>query len=575
MAGALTIAGETGKTLDATVRTVDSLRILLQSVKVTYRSLASDTLEWTALMDTAAGGGTIIPDEGQKVSLYQDGTRKFCGRVTSAKPLLDRVVVLVEGGWKWLNDTALAVDSNGNATIMFVGAVGAAIRGLISPAITAGAPVALGTVGDFFTMMQLTVTGQTYGSVIADMMSLVPDATAWFDHSGSGWPSFNVTRRADMSTKTWTVGDGVTDLQIVPLPNQVVSRVDIMTATRATDGSITTVNQGAGVSRASAVAAGTLQSITLNGPGIDTYLPDTSRQNTSVQSATTDANYNRLGYANSGGASYYVSPYYGVRVINLEDRFSAAKASLGEIYVPSNCRLAVGNLNSIPYKQSTSGGTLNYQLAPLQYLSNGSPVSTAGKYLLLTTTIPDWLRTAGLYSFIDIKITGQIYFLYLRDAGNAPPWMGLVGAPDRQEAAVYNADNTGLGWYVWNFSIPAILVNHLWSSPATLYEPLDWDFIAPPSDLAANLLAAQNWKPWDGPITALPASFDLTNYLPYKHRVSGAAAGAATADALAREIQWTPGDGKVSVNLGAPARADFKSLQARLRASGKDNIRWI
>ena len=77
------IKGEAGKTLDDTSRAPTVLNI--ESHSLGFRSMAADRYAWTAATSNTAGAGTIIPEVGQVVSLWDGSTRVFRG--WCAKPM--------------------------------------------------------------------------------------------------------------------------------------------------------------------------------------------------------------------------------------------------------------------------------------------------------------------------------------------------------------------------------------------------------------------------------------------------------------------------------------------------------
>jgi hypothetical protein len=109
--------------------------------------------------------------------------------------------------------------------------------------------------------------------------------------------------------------------------------------------------------------------------------------------------------------------------------------------------------------------------------------------------------------------------------------------------------------------------------PGSFISPADYDYLNPPAGLAAGLLAAQNWTPYQGTITlADPDLLDGTNRLAAKYRLAGSISSLATMDALPRRVQYDLTGGRLNIDLGAPARTDFGSLASRVRRQPGDNI---
>lgn len=102
-----------------------------------------------------------------------------------------------------------------------------------------------------------------------------------------------------------------------------------------------------------------------------------------------------------------------------------------------------------------------------------------------------------------------------------------------------------------------------------------YDFLVPPAGLAAGLQAAQNWVPWEGPITLIADEVTADNLLAAKYNLAGTVAAAATMQTLARSVSHDIMGGRTTIDLGAPARADFGTLTSRIRRQPRDNIVYL
>jgi hypothetical protein len=127
----------------------------------------------------------------------------------------------------------------------------------------------------------------------------------------------------------------------------------------------------------------------------------------------------------------------------------------------------------------------------------------------------------------------------------------------------------------FQFSIPVQLIGTLFSSLTTVYRQWDYDYIATPSGLAAALVSAQNWVPWEGRIQTVADSVNGAQDLDKKWNVANALPACASMAALPKSIVYDIERGRKSINLGSPARTDFGSLAARFRRSPKDNIVYL
>ena len=119
----------------------------------------------------------------------------------------------------------------------------------------------------------------------------------------------------------------------------------------------------------------------------------------------------------------------------------------------------------------------------------------------------------------------------------------------------------------------AILTTATYSSPQTIYKVQDYEYLAPPTGLASNLLSAQNFDPYEGNIKLIVSSLgQLVNYLQYKYRIYGAQAGLATADALPRAVTYDLAGQSLDIEIGAPARFAFGVLGGKVRQTPQTNI---
>ena len=125
------------------------------------------------------------------------------------------------------------------------------------------------------------------------------------------------------------------------------------------------------------------------------------------------------------------------------------------------------------------------------------------------------------------------------------------------------------------FSMAATLVSVNYATPTTLYKPLDYSYLTPPTGLAGNLRSAQNWVPWEGPITLVSDTVSGYNALGRKINLAGSYAAHATMDALVRSVTYDPVRGRRTYDLGAPARSDFGSMVQRVRRDPGDNIIFV
>jgi hypothetical protein len=210
---AWTFKGESGKSFVDTAVTLESQGV--SSATVSFRSLEPDilTLEYQ-VADYAAS--STLPELRQTISLYRDSDRFFYGNVIRVSPKVDAnsstVIVEVAGPWWWLDRipmTSSQVDGEGNSATRpsFVfgdfadgGDMAINLTLAIDRAIDLGAPLIKGTISNSFQVPRITLNQSTCGDVISELVRLIPDTMVWFDYSGTGYATLNISRRADAST---------------------------------------------------------------------------------------------------------------------------------------------------------------------------------------------------------------------------------------------------------------------------------------------------------------------------------------------------------------------------------------
>ncbi len=231
---AWTIKGESGKSFTDSTVTLASQSIT--SAVCQFRSLEADTLTLDYEVANYASH-TTFPELRQSVTLFRDGTRFFTGTVTSVSPRVtsesQSVRVVVSGPWWWLERipmTSSQVDGEGNnaarpmysfGTFAAGADMAANLSGAIDRAISLGAPMLKGSIASSFTVPRITLSQQTCGGVISELVRLIPDTMVWFDYSLSSTddPTIKIERRGAASSSMFTIapnlitnGDFVSDI---------------------------------------------------------------------------------------------------------------------------------------------------------------------------------------------------------------------------------------------------------------------------------------------------------------------------------------------------------------------------
>ena len=582
------IKGEAGKTLDASDHLLGTD---LKAVNATLRfeNLGPDVLQWTCRTEDLDAGDSIIPDVGQRVELWNaaGSTRHFRGWVTQARATNYGVQVVAEGPWMWLQkiditSSLVQVTTDDRPTIIFNEAnVATSVTALLNRAIALGAPMIVGTIASCFTIPKLQLSMMTCADVLAELMRWVPDCVGWWNYSGSGTPSFNLTRRSGMSARTFAIStDPVEDYDLTGRPDLVPSKVAIKFVQRGGDG----VPQYAAQSAGSDVV-GRIQTIGLSGKELDTFLPPDDYASYTAATAVLNTSL----AINNAVKSIIAEVVKSRAAFNNNPRPSFdtdAKLSNGET-------LYYGTYIG---RQMDQNSSYYAQVQPTLQFTNpqtGAAVPTSGKYLVIGQAQPDWAEDAYANAQ-KVRITGRLYRAQNKTRNHyldgvvqtytEPDWSSAFAWSVREDSGLYYWGETKptsstviegfkVSFNYLDFDIEAILTTSPYASPTTIYKPQDYEYLSPPTGLATNLLSAQNFTPYEGSISLKRSSLTtLTNFLPYLYRVTGAQTALATADAMAKAVTFDLAQSTEQIEIGAPARFNFGVLGGKVRQTPQTNI---
>jgi hypothetical protein len=566
------IKGEASKALDATERLLSAVNA--DSGILYLAALDTDYFEYSIATADAAGTGAIIPDAAQQIELWHDGTRRFRGHVTIPRVTTNQIVIRAEGPWWWMSRIMLSSSQNDGtgsaaerpsyvfATQDLKTSIEALItRGALLSRTTAGdaatAKFALGTVDAMFVFPRITLSEMSIAQALAELLSIVPDAVAWVSYAGTGIPTVNVTRRGNMAAQTFAVGtDAVEQIDIGPRLDLQVSQVQVQSVARraGTDGQTQWVIESAGTA-----AAGKNQIVVVSGPEVNDFLPRDSFDTFSCQSmalpaGTIPSAFSDFVLANDTTLATIVREYGLTPIVSETYR-----------YLVSN------------YTTGNPNGAWGIQLIGPKLMSKSA---TAGLYIAIAgDRIPEWAATENALTVTDAILSGWAYFAYQSTTGPLAVWDDVVKLASAATSGYKINVTSAPGNYQYNaffnFSIPVQLVSTEYAALTTVYRQWDYDYLAPPAGLAANLLAAQNWIPWEGYLANVADDVDGAPGLNLITQVTGTLADCATMGALCKSISYDILRGRKTISLGAPPRIDFGTLASRFRRHPKDNIVYL
>lgn len=643
-----TIAGEAGKAWNATAQTLAYRAI--DGAQLDFRSLDADTLTLAIVPEDFTT--YTMPELGQVIKLYRNGTLFFTGHVTDApfsvQANAQAVSVVVSGPWWWLeriNYVTTQTDGTGATASRMTGVFGDATSGTnlktaietaIDRAVVLGAPIANiaggSTVATYFQVPRVTLNQGTCAFVMTELVRLVPDTMVYFDYS-TATPTMIVTRRGVATTRTLTIGtDPIESMDVRPIFEMKVEQVVLPYVGRDILGRTQFNSQSSG-----SAATGKIQVVTMSGPELDTFLPNDLFEKATVRTASSIGQFGVLGDRQFDAARELGLTTIGVSLSNYVWSFA----------------YTIGQLPSLG----------SFRTIPASSLSNakGDPVSPTGLYYTLGDNLPEWAieeyglipvtlagtfydtwksetkyyNAGGYYEStefyeipawhpsVTLKLTESGYRGSRTEADSVKLYTGTINVTGYLSATSYHWAGTvraGSGattivlattasatddFYVgltvtWRVtggarftdtitdyvgSTRAATLSQTWSAaqrPATgqtyelqghpLYRPADYTFIAPPANLAANLLAAQNFTPYEGSVVIVQETAGATRYRGCKVNIANSITAHSSMAALVSGETLDLKSGITQITLGTPPRVDYRTFVDRIRKTPQDNI---
>jgi hypothetical protein len=120
---------------------------------------------------------------------------------------------------------------------------------------------------------------------------------------------------------------------------------------------------------------------------------------------------------------------------------------------------------------------------------------------------------------------------------------------------------------------PATVTNRAYRILGTkLYAPADYSFIAPPANLASNLLSTMNFIPYEGNIRLTEETAGGTRYRGCKVNLASTRSELSSMGAMVAEETIDLKNGTTDISLGTPPRLDYRSFTDKIRRTSQDNI---
>lgn len=522
---------------------------------------------------------STLPTLRQQIVLYRDLDIFFYGWVTNIRSIISsgshEHQVTISGPWWFLEKVPFTSDiQDGSGKIgerisyvFGTSSSGQQLKTSIEQAINRanqiGCPIAStsggSSVAAMHTFPRITLNQSTCGQVIAELVRLVPDAMTYFDYSVYP-PALKVVRRPTCATTTFNQDTSpITSIDINPTIELEVGQVTLPSVTRNTVGRTVFQKQESGSAQTGKNIT-KRQVITISGPELDTFLPNDLFEN---QTITTSGSISNLAHDSDSSC---VSAAKAAGLSRLPIRIEYTNVTL------------VDNRTRADYYGPASSYTITKNLTVGGYsIKNKSGNSLSGYSIITSGTPADWTSITT----VDVTVSGSMYLIWTRDTGDETPTIVRPSYINDAGFSFFDSGFTGQSsdsnwvfYYKKPFSFSAIATPG-GSSSTTVYKPADYSFINPPTGLAEFLRSTQNWVPYEGSIQLEQEDVGATRYVGKKINIINSLPAFSTMGALVSGESLEIETGRTTINLGAPARNDYRTLVDKIRKTSQDNIVYV
>jgi hypothetical protein len=491
------------------------------------------------------------------------------------------------------------------------------------------------TVATYFDIPRVTLNQSTCAEVLTELIRLVPDTMAYFDYS-TATPTFHVTRRGVATTRTLTLGsDPVESFDINPIFEMKVDQVVLPYVERDALGRTKFSTQSSGTPATGRVQVITMSGPELD-TFLPNDLFDTAfiRSASTFEEFVllSDRQFDKareLGVGNAlaiGTASVSFKLWSSVSAIgsstsgitttieapSITDRNGEPVSFAGKVFtIADNIPdWAVEEYGLIPVTAS-GRWAYNWRSERTNYTAGGTYIDTD------TYPAPSWFFALNMNEiasgFSGSRTAADTRIIYADKytasgylSATAYHWKGAARSGSNATTIVLATDASSIDdFYVgatvtWRKTGGALftdtITNYVGSTRAAtlsqtwistqrpssgdtyelqghpLYRAADYSFIAPPANLASNLLGAQNFTPYEGQITLVEETAGGTRYRGCKVNLTGSLSALSSMGALVAGETIDLKTGSTTIDLGTPPRLDYRTLVDRIRKTPQDNI---
>jgi hypothetical protein len=538
------IKGEANKTLNAEGALISAMNIT--APRLTFNSQAEDTFSYFINAADARITPNFIPEFQQEISVWRDGMRQFQGLVTETQFQWTGGQVgwsvAAQGAWQEFEKVPL-VTNDGTYSAPQQN-LQTTIYDVLNQAVAGGARIQIGYIAPMFAVIPLEFRALSCAAALVELLRWVPDAMTSFDYAVGGFPRLNITRRTTAAVKNLTLGvDEVVQCNVSPVSNQTPDKVVITYAIANANGIVTQQSLVAG----SSVALRPQILVVNEQSKFAEFQAKAVAAQQQIQTTTT------FNYA---------------YMVNADEKLKAIAG------LPS----PEGIAQIVAYGGSDSGNKTAIILN-----GSNSVIRTAPNLFVITKgEYQEWMKVLGI-TLAPGKLSIDLYWGFVTTSlGNAfpfPNWLfNLIaaGAINQPESVWANSTNyaTGEGAngpssgqrvvFKYRVELDLKCLNVAFPALTTLRDPGDISFTPPPSSLATDLLAAQNFVPHRGNLLLSP-------YQSYERdlgrcvNVSGGPASLSSMRALTQSEEIDITTGQRLLTMGQSNRSAVLSLMSKFR----------
>lgn len=520
-------------------------------------SLKVGELTFTQVFDTAAQAIKLVEED--KFFIYRNGVKWFHGWVTSVRCGGSNngafmMTVTISDVMYWFDKILLSGMAKGSdgGDLKEVAEFGFGegdarehIIAVIDRLRSFGVEVEVGGISSMFPIPQVTIKQASHLEALRVLLSYVSDMMMWVNHRGEK-PTINIKRRGVAGVVDLVDGTAPLDSwELEKMWTLEMKQALVSYVRRASNGLTVFDEQVAGVADAVRRAI-----FPVSGGALHPWLPYDRTDSQTVRSRA---------IFNGNEVSYEL-------VKALVPDVAEFDAAYSDFFLQTPEQVTFGSGGS----GGASYTIYDYSAAKI-FTKRGEVPSSSYQYFLSKGEYRDWFEALGV-DYQELRCVGHWMFYRLQSV-DPPSW--IENFPFIKHASGTLADGSAVVASWIYLDIPVLAVNQNWSTDTVLNKPVDYDYVQPPAGFADNLLAAQNFAPYDGTIQMTNEEAGEVEYRGQCYNIQNALPEHAVMKAMVQSRSVTSDDGITTLTMGVPERFRFQDLLTLKDRTKADSIFWI